>query len=86
MLSTIGMVVGIVTGIAGTLIAVLSHKASNDAIATFRSNCIATLNTKVDNIEKTIERLQENQAKIFDKLEEVTKELSYLQGKTNGSK
>ncbi len=70
MLQTIGMIAGIVTGVSGTLIAVLSHKASNDAIATFRSNCIATLNTKVDTIEKNIERLKDNQGKLFDKFSE----------------
>ena len=85
MLETIAIGAGIVVSIGGLIISIRNSNSSNEAIGIFRSNCINTLNTKMEMVEKTLNELKDNDSKLFEKVEEVANDLSYMKGRTNGN-
>jgi len=61
-----------------------NNALSNAKIEKFESNCIATLNAKVAEIEKDLTNQRLDIAKIFDKIETIKSDLEYMKGKFNG--
>ena len=77
-------IVIVLCSVLAVVISALSYFMQKGKIAKFESNCIATLNTKMENVEKLCENHHTDIAKLFDELKGIDKRLSYLEGRTNG--
>ena len=78
--------ISIVIAVISVTIALISLLSAKSQLKQMESNHIATITTRIDSIEKTVEGLKDNQIKLFDKVDELGRDIGFLQGKLNGDR